>query len=659
MDLPGVGDYPPAPVHDDGWSEPNPEPRDSGPLQAEAALKSPPVFTPGAVIVLVAGAFLVLAIGSLPDVEPVYRAILVAFIAMLSGSPMYFSWRISQSAGPRTLALFSDHVLLPINTRTTHRLSVRFPEITGLLFHERDGRGFLMIGTGRFDFFYPLRSFRERGEARAFVDALRGQLRDALPHGEQKIEGFDAEGARAAEAMMRRPWALVAIAASLLLGTLVQWSAGGFERPFSSVEFGALARPLVWGGDWYRVFAHVFVQETPLPVLPELDLPSLTALVHAIALFVLGQPLERLLGGWFVVALFVIGTSVGAAFVVAANQGALIHGAGAAIFAYVGAMIFLAYQAGPRIPLGFRLSHRYWFWAIALGFLIIFSSGVTFDLALGGLLAGVLTVAPFVSGPIPRKNTPGWLRPVAVAGSVLFVASFAYAVQRAPDVGLDSLRPVIERHDDPQRLNYYAWEIATAEDPSAEELAIAETASRRSLDYLADSVGAPAVKDTLATILFRRGDLATAVDLQREVVADSDEPIYASQLARFMSRAQTAGVVQTSTTVRVSLRGRLADDGRLVVQPDVRGTPKGPLTVFGVVRDADRVDGLVRVSIDPAQPEAEQTLDTPERLSWTRTTTLAVSWVEPGKTTSRAWPMVDEVRAYPSSVRPAPVEGSP
>jgi hypothetical protein len=605
------------------------------------------VITPGAVIVLVAGAFLILALGSLPDVEPVYRAVLIAFIALLSASPMYFSWRISQSAGPRSLVLFSDHVLLPINARTTHRLAIQFSEITGLLFHERDGRGFLMIGTGRFDFFYPLRSFRERGEARAFVDAFRDRLRDALPHGERKVEGFDAEGARTAEAMMRRPWALVGIASALLLGTVVQWTAGGFDHPFSSVEFGALARPLVLAGEWYRVAAHVFVQETPLPVFPELALPSFTALVHAIALFVLGQPLERLLGSWFVVALFVIGSLTGAAFVVAANQGALIHGAGAAIFAYVGAMIFLAYQAGPRIPLGFRLSHRYWFWAILLGVVIVFSAGVTVDLALGGLLAGVLTAAPFVSGPIPRKAAPGWLRPVAVGGAVLHVASFAYALQRAPEVGLDALRPVIERHDDPQRLNYYAWDVATADDPRPEALELAEIAARRSLDYLADTVGGPAVKDTLATVLYRQGELAAAVDLQREVLSDSEEPIYAAQLARFMAAAHDAGVTETSTTVRVSLRGRLADDGRLVVEPRVRGDLSRPLTVFGVVRDGTRLEGLIRVGVGPEQSRAEQTLDTPERLPWTETTTLAVTRTEPGKTTSKAWPMVEEVRAYP------------
>lgn len=603
--------------------------------------------TPGAVIVLTVGALLIFALGSLPDVEPVYRAILIAFIALLSISPIYFSWRISQSAGSRALALFNDHVLLPINARTTHRLSIRFPEVTGLLFHERDGRGFLMIGTGKFDFFYPLRSFRERGEARAFVDALKARLREALPHGERTVDGFDAEGERTAEAMMRRPWALTGIAAALVLGTVVQWAAGGFEHPFSSVLFGALSRPMVLDGDWYRVAAHVLVQETPLPVFADAALPSMTALVHAVALFVLGQPLERLLGGWFVAALFVVGSLTGAAFVVAANQGALIHGAGAAIFAFVGAMVFLAYQAGPRLPIGFRLSHRYWFWAILLGVVIIFSAGVTFDLALGGVLAGVLMAAPFVSGPIPRRRTPGWLRPVAVLGAALHVGAFGYAVQRAPDVEVAALTPVIERSNDPQRLNFFAWEVATSEAPTEDDLALAEVAARRSLDYLSETVGAPAIKDTLATVLYRRDDLTSAIDLQREVLAEGAAPIYASQLARFMDKAQRLGQVDTSTAVRVSLTARMAEDGRLAVDPQVRGRLAAGLTIFAVARDGDRLNGLLRLGIDPDEPNVLQTVDTPDPIPWTETSTLVVTRVERGRATSRAWPMLDEVRGYP------------
>lgn len=636
-------------MQSDGWDDA--EPKDGGVPQVEARLKAPSILTPGAAVGLVFALFLAAALWSLPDVGPVERAIILGFIAFLALSPLYFAWTIRRSAAPRTLALFSDHVRLPINARTTHRLFVRFPEVTGILLHEGSGSngGFLLIGTGRFDFFYPLRSFRELGEARAFVDALKRTLRDALPHGHLKVEAFDAEGARTAEAMSRKPWALVAIALALFAGAAVQWAAGGFATAFSSVEFGALSRPLVWAGEWYRVGAHVFVQSTPLPVLADQNLPGLTVVLHAAALFVLGRPLERLLGSWFVAALFVAGTLVGAAFVVVANDAALLHGAGAAIFSFIGAMVFLSYVAKDRVPLGFRLSHRYWFWALILGIVVLFGNDLSFDAALGGLLAGALLVAPFASGPLPRRELPGWLSAVALVGAVLFVASFARAVQRAPEVGVDDLRPVIERSSDPGRLNYFAWDVALDDDPSESELELAELAARRGLEFLAQTPGAPAVRDTLATVYHRKGEHGRAVELQREVLEDVDNPVFASQLGRFMWAAHQADIpVSTSTTADIRLSGGLSDDGRVVVTPHlVRGELSRPVTAFAVVRDDGRIEGILRVGLDPGGVGVAQTLDTPEALTWTPSSTITVTRLEPGRTLSKAWAFAEEVREYP------------
>jgi len=623
------------------------EPREGGPPQAEAALKSPPIVTPGAVLSLVVGIFILFALGQLPDVGAVPRAVMAGFIILLAAAPLYFSYKLHRSAGPRSLVLFSDRMLLPINARTTHRLSIRFAEVTGLLLHDEGRRGFLIIGTGRFDFFYPLSAFRHATDAHVFVEALKGQLRSVLPHGERKVDAFDAEGARSAEAMTRRPWALLSVAAGLVGAALILWGAGGFEMPFASVRFGALSRPLVLAGDWYRVASHVFVHASPLPLLRDQNIPSLVPVIHAVTLFVLGRPLERLLGPWFVLATFVAGTLVGAAFVVAANDAALIHGTGGAIFAFIGAMVFLAYQARERIPLGFRMSHRYWFWALLLGTIVLFSSDATFDLALGGLLAGVVTVAPFVTGPIPRRTIPAWVKAVAIGGPIFFVGGFAVALQRAPTVGVEDLRPVVERHRDPQRLNFYAWEVALAPEPSAEELDLAETAARRGLDYMAETVGAPAVKDTLATVLYRQRDYAGAVALQLEVLAENDDPVFASQLARFSWAALRAGAAQTSTTVRVSMRAELSSDGRLEVTPILRGELDQPLSVFGVIREDERLDGLVRLGVRPDASGRRQTLDTPRAIPWSATSTLTVTHIQPGRTTSKAWPMQDEVRAYP------------
>lgn len=617
------------------------------PPEIEADLKPPPVITPGGVLVLLLGLVLIAGIGLLPSEVPIPKAVLTAVVVLLAGMPLYFSWRIRQSPGPRSLALFRDHLLLPINARTTHRLAVKLAEVTGILLHEEGRRGFLLIGTGRFDFIYPLRSFRAEADARAFVDALKGRLRDALPHGDRRVDAFDAEGARTAEAMMRRPWALGGIIGALVVATLVQWWAGGFAGAFESVRFGALVRPLVLDGDWYRVGAHVLVQPAPLPFIAGQNLPSLAVVVHAVALFVLGRPLERLLGPWFVLALFTVGSLVGAAFVVTANDAAFINGPAGAAFAFIGAMVFLAVQAGERVPLGFRLSHRYWFWVLLLGGLLLFGGYTTFDYALGGVLAGAVMAAPFVSGPIPRHSLPTWTKAIGTVGPLLFVSSYALAVHRAPEIGLEAYRPVIERSSDPQRLNFFAWNVALDPNPSEDELDLAETAARRSLEFFAETPGAVAVEDTLATILYRQDEFEDAIEHQIDVVRANEDPVFASQLARFMWAGHRAGSTGTSTTTRVSLSGRMSEDGRVIVDPEVRGATGRPLTVFAIIRDADRLEGLVRLGVNPSEDTAEQRIDTPQTIPWTETTTLTVTWIGTGRTTSRAWAMVDEVREYP------------
>jgi len=79
----------------------------------------------------------------------------------------------------------------------------------------------------------------------------------------------------------------------------------------------------------------------------------------------------------------------------------------------------------------------------------------------------------------------------------------------------------------------------------------------------------------------------------------------------------------------------------------VRGRLAAGLTIFAVARDGDRLNGLLRLGIDPDEPNVLQTVDTPDPIPWTETSTLVVTRVERGRATSRAWPMLDEVRGYP------------
>src|SRR5690606_4193606 len=99
------------------------------------------------------------------------------------------------------------------------------------------------------------------------------------------------------------------------------------------VAFGANAPALVTAGEWYRLLSANF-----------LHVGWLHLYMNGIGLFVLGMLLERLVGPWRFVFVFLTSAAAGAAASLLVSDAALSVGASTAVFGLLGAYALINWR---------------------------------------------------------------------------------------------------------------------------------------------------------------------------------------------------------------------------------------------------------------------------------------------------------------------------
>jgi membrane associated rhomboid family serine protease len=291
------------------------------------------------------------------------------------------------------------------------------------------------------------------GEARALLSAqardfLHSVARDhaAQPAAADLGPALDGVAARAAESArpLVRPRrtarvtlglcaAIVAVAAAMLHGNLL-------AEPQASalVRWGALWRPAVTHGEWWRVVTAMFLHGNWEHLL-----------VNGYALFMLGRFTEEVFGPLRYFVTYVAGGLAGAAAsTLNVQQAGLSVGASGAIMGLLGALIVVLILRRGTWPEAWR---RALLWnLVLLGAIQIF---IGFQLPMvdnaahvGGMLGGgamALVVAP--GGLIGRSTAA---RAVLVALALVFVGGFAWAAVQTARTPLE--KTMVERI--PQKL---------------------------------------------------------------------------------------------------------------------------------------------------------------------------------------------------------------
>src|SRR5690606_41051618 len=127
---------------------------------------------------------------------------------------------------------------------------------------------------------------RIREEIRKRIGAVQPTLLTAM----------DQREARGRAVIRNPPAATTALVALNVAVFAWQHVSGAFERPFGLVGYGANVPALVAGGEWHRLFAANFLHAGLLHIY-----------LNALGILVLGVLIEKLLGGWRLLLLYLTG----------------------------------------------------------------------------------------------------------------------------------------------------------------------------------------------------------------------------------------------------------------------------------------------------------------------------------------------------------------
>lgn len=416
------------------------------------------------------------------------------------------------------------------------------------------GRG-LWLGTRRTVWLLPWRLFPEKGGPAALAPLLRARLAQQPEGAAQlaRIAEVDRLAGRPSRRVVIRLVAVLCLAASILT----------LRDPFV-YDVGAFVPELVAEGELWRVFTAHFLHAAPwLPLHLGMNLLGLLAFAFLV---------ERPLGA--------LRTAVvlGASALGAMGGSALAHypeviGASGLVMGLAGATLCLELHSSDRLPATWRLPRRLFLTALGIEALFGFCVPVIAGAAhLGGFVAGYAATWAISGAAHWGQPARSWVRGVAV---VLALATLLSFVSAAPLFLRDGA--ALERHArrvletsgaGPRRLNDLAWRMVTEmepPDPALEAaLALAERAvaesDRRDPDLL----------DTLAEVLFARGESTWAVAVIDEAIALAPvDDYFREQRRRFVGERDPGDRPQAPSLPWLDRRPRLDPSRRLLEEEGV------------------------------------------------------------------------------------------
>jgi membrane associated rhomboid family serine protease len=251
-------------------------------------------------------------------------------------------------------------------------------------------------------------------ELAGFADAVLERALAASAEAPPQLEGLGAGAI---------PATLVIVAANLVAYGLVAWLLGSSEAVWNLERAGALLKPAVRAGEWWRLWSATL-----------LHVGLLHLAVNMLSLWRLGQLVEQMYGSLRFAAVYVVAALGGALASLWFGRPGLSAGASGAIFGILGAAIAdvavrargAGRQAWPRALLGNLVF-------VALANLAIGAAVPLIDQAahVGGLISGGLAGLAFT----PRTRLGrrlGGLAAVAAAAGIALTALAAWGVATTP-----------------------------------------------------------------------------------------------------------------------------------------------------------------------------------------------------------------------------------
>jgi rhomboid protease GluP len=579
----------------------------------------------------------------------------------------YVLWRWwDKPAQPQAIVCHADHVSLPVSSDSKRRTELAYEDIKGVLAMSRGSKQSVMIDTGWQTLNYNGGDFLQEGALTQLRDELLRRVR-RMPNADQVIAGM-----RKRQKLARIATSKPANVTKWLLGILavyfgVELWLGVASDAFGLLELGANAPFLIDQGQYFRVFSANFLHQGWLHII-----------LNGIALLFLGGAVEKLVGPWRTLLIYLIGALAGSLGSYLAGPGAISVGSSTAIFGLFGAFLVLHIRYWRQLPPPFRQSVAWWIFIVTINSvfpvllpIIDYMAHLT-GLAGGALAAWVLLMPMKDLQPDRRPSKP--VKIVTALVSAVFVAALAqaaiYAVQSHPDdegrVFGHMLDQMLQAESAPEEVNQIAWMTATQPESSPAQLEQARRAVKQVVEETDDRVE---IRDTLATVSYRLAQTSSGskrLDLMDEAISieqkvlEATQPgpefmgggqaTYASQLARFLdARHDIAGphIRQNLFKSAPELSFEPSGAGELTIQAPSRA-PQA-VRIFAVARVDDGVEGLVKTCLS-SQEQQRVITDDPVFDDWPDNLQLVAGLIEPTDTCKSSlefWPMTQGIRDLP------------
>ncbi len=525
---------------------------------------------------------------------------------------------------------YDDSLVLPTSADSKKAVSIHYGDILGLSEVGKGKRDRVILSSRRHVFNYPLRAFLDPDA----LERLRGLIRERLlqqPDGAALLEQMEQRERLGSFALSVKPLVTWAMTALIALCFALEFFSGVLNQPFGLVRYGANAPALVAEGQWFRVLTANFLHA---------NLPHL--LMNSAGLLIIGMVLERLVGPWRFLLIYLAGALGGAAASALLTAAPMSVGASTAIFGIMGGLGVLNWRFRDALPAGFHVPARTW--AIILGVNALLPLLIPqIDAAghAGGLIAGALVTALLCQRPESvqlRHGTPPSQKWLSAGLAGLFAVGFTQA-------GSYALRPVAEDEVwlarafvssvvlQPAALNEIAWRYVSDPASSPDRLALAITAAEHALSLKPDT---PEFLDTLATAYFRIGQIDRAIATERQALTKvtRNPAFYVSQLGRFLdARLRASGPLEIGATgvagrIRVSLAKREQDQKpEAVIDIDSTTTPRN-MNFYALLKRKDALQGVLWAALGPENALTQLRIELPAVKDGGDDVRFEVAWVD-------------------------------
>lgn len=591
--------------------------------------------------------------------------------AMILGPPLlfvgYFLWRWwDKPAEPRAVVFHDDHISLPVSSNSKRSVELAYADVKGVLAMSRGANQSIMVDTGSKTLSYADGDFIRDDALAVLRDELLRRVRQ-LPNADQVIAGM-----RERQKLARIATSKPATATKWLLGILAAYFAvelwtGVANDALGLIELGANAPFLIDQGQYFRLISANFLHQGWIHII-----------LNGVALLFLGGAVEKLIGPWRMLLIYLIGALAGSVGSYLGGPGMVSVGSSTAIFGLFGAFLVLHIRYWRQLPPPFRQSVAWWVVIIGLNTglpavvpIIDYMAHLTGFLG-GGVAAWALLVT--MSQLKPDRKPSKAVKAITLLVSAVFVAGLAqaaiYAVQSHPNdeerVYGNMLDQMLDGDSAPEEVNQIAWMTAINPEASEGQLEQARRAVRQVVDEYDDRVE---IRDTLATLNYRLAQRSSsskrlelideAIEIEHDVLEQTPpgpdlmgggQPTYASQLARFLNyRRQIEGaqIRQDLFESAPKLSFDPSDAGELTIEAPSEA-PQA-VRIYAVTRVEGDVEGLVETCL--AGGDQQRTItDQPALERWPNNLRLVVGLVEPAESCDRPfefWPMTQEIRELP------------